>query len=273
MKHLALVSILLATAAGLSPAVTNDWQQIAQGVEYRKLSLGPAPLGGTGELHVVRINPDGAKLQLLTAREHGSTNRTAREWSRDFHLSVVINAGMYNEDHSTHTGYLRARNSQNNPGWVKDYQSILLLEPRTKGAPNALLLDREDVKSEQLNAYDCIVQNLRLMKFNGVGVWSKQERRWSEAALASDAKGNLLFLFVRAPYSMYELIECLRATDLGIVRAAHLEGGPEASLTIHTRTKTLHLAGSHETGFNENEGNDIQWPLPNVIGVLTEPTP
>lgn len=271
MNRIARLAALLALISFSASAATNTWQPLARGVEYRKLSLGPAPLGGTGELHVVRINPDLAKLKLLTAREHGASNRTAIAWASEFHLSVVINAGMYNTDHSTHTGYLRTRNSTNNPNWVKDYQSILLLEPRAKNTPNALLLDREEVKSEQLNAYDCVAQNLRLMKFNGIGVWSKQERRWSEAALASDAKGNLLFLFIRAPYAMHELIEALRATDIGIVRAAHLEGGPEASLSIQTRTKTLHLSGGHETGFFENEVNLIQWKLPNVLCVAAEP--
>lgn len=272
MNLIARLGILLALVIPSVHAATNTWEPLARGVEYQKVSLGPAPLGGTGELHVVRINPELARLKLLTARENGSSNRTARAWASEFHLSVVINAGMYNPNRSTHTGYLRARNSLNNPNWVKDYQSILLLEPRAKGTPNALLLDREDVKSEQLNAYDCVAQNLRLMKFNGVGVWSKQERRWSEAALASDANGNLLFLFVRAPYSMFELIECLRATGLGIVRAAHLEGGPEASLTIQTRTQTLHLAGDHEI-LGTNEDTAEQWILPNVIGVLADPEP
>lgn len=270
MNRIARLAAFLALSVSSVHAATNAWEPLARGVEYRKLSLGPAPLGGTGELHVVRINPDLAKMKLLTARDHGASNRTASAWCSEFHLSVAINAGMYNTDHSTHTGYLRTRTSLNNPNWVKDYQSILLLEPRAQGIRSALLLDREEVKSEQLNAYDCVVQNLRLMKFSGIGVWSKQERRWSEAALASDANGNLLFLFIRAPYAMHELIEALRATDLRIVRAAHLEGGPEASLSIRTPKTTLHFSGSHETGFNENESNALQWKLPNIIGVAAE---
>jgi hypothetical protein len=50
----------------------------------------------------------------------------------------------------------------------------------------------------------------------------------------------------------------------------HLEGGPEASLSIHVPGLDLDLCGSYETGFLEDESNKEQWPLPNVIGVLRE---
>jgi hypothetical protein len=59
----------------------------------------------------------------------------------------------------------------------------------------------------------------------------------------------------------------LLAAGLGVVRAQHLEGGPEASLSIRGAGAPIDLAGSYETGFNEADDNQHQWPLPNVIGV------
>lgn len=47
----------------------------------------------------------------------------------------------------------------------------------------------------------------------------------------------------------------------------HVEGGPEASLSIHTGGVDLDLCGSYETGFNENDSNTHQWAIPNVLGV------
>jgi len=47
----------------------------------------------------------------------------------------------------------------------------------------------------------------------------------------------------------------------------HVEGGPEASLSIHTGELELDLSGSCETGFNANDLNHTQWPIPNVLGV------
>jgi hypothetical protein len=48
----------------------------------------------------------------------------------------------------------------------------------------------------------------------------------------------------------------------------HAEGGPEASLSIRAGDKKIDLCGSYETGFNENDLNGRQWPIPNVIGVI-----
>ena len=49
--------------------------------------------------------------------------------------------------------------------------------------------------------------------------------------------------------------------------AMHVEGGPEASLLIHTGGVDLDLCGSYETGFKEDDSNARQWAIPNVLGV------
>jgi hypothetical protein len=67
--------------------------------------------------------------------------------------------------------------------------------------------------------------------------------------------------------SMREFNTRLLATGLDVVRAMHVEGGPEASLSIHAGGIDLDLAGSYETGFVENDDNHRQWLVPNVLGV------
>jgi hypothetical protein len=114
-----------------------------------------------------------------------------------------------------------------------------------------------------------MVQNLRLIKAPGVNVWKKNGRAWSEAAIAQDKKGRLLFLFTREPYEMAVYNDLLLAMKLDIVRACHVEGGPEASLTVRSKDVKVDFAGSYETGFTENDENKKQWELPNVIGVVT----
>jgi hypothetical protein len=47
----------------------------------------------------------------------------------------------------------------------------------------------------------------------------------------------------------------------------HVEGGPEASLSIHGGGVDLDYFGSYETGFVVDDSNDHAWPIPNVIGV------
>ena len=55
------------------------------------------------------------------------------------------------------------------------------------------------------------------------------------------------------------------ALPLGLSAAMHVEGGPEASLSVHAGGIDLDLNGSFETGFNENESQVRQWPIPNVL--------
>ena len=58
------------------------------------------------------------------------------------------------------------------------------------------------------------------------------------------------------------------ALPLHVTAAMHVEGGPEASLSLCTATPPLHLSGSFETGFWPDDSNKRQWPIPNVLGVL-----
>ena len=39
--------------------------------------------------------------------------KTAREWCGTYNLTAAINAGMYNDDYRTHTGYLSDNNHVN----------------------------------------------------------------------------------------------------------------------------------------------------------------
>jgi len=134
--------------------------------------------------------------------------------------------------------------------------------------PAAVMVDLDAPGAEAgLAAYGTVVQNLRLIRAPGRGVWGKQERRWSEAAVAADKSGRILFIFSRRPYAMQELNDKLLALPLGITAAMHVEGGPEASLSIHAGGVDLDLNGSFETGFNENDDERAQWPIPNLLAV------
>ena len=90
---------------------------------------------------------------------------------------------------------------------------------------------------------------------------------WSEAALAQDRHGRLLFLFSRSPLTMHDFNIRLLALPLGVVHAQHLEGGPEASLSIHVPGLDIDLMGSFETAFRGDDLNGVQWRVPNVLGV------
>ncbi|MEL6544660.1 MAG: phosphodiester glycosidase family protein [Myxococcota bacterium] len=260
-----MVSSLM-MALALLTAPDGDWVSVQPGVEYGRLPFVESPSHGDGVLHVVRIAPEEARLVVYAASAEKTENKTAEDWLSQKGLSVVINAGMYETDFTTHTGHLRIGKHKNNGAWVKDYHSLFVLKPDGQ----AQLIDR-NTPPKHAERYSAVAQNLRLIRAPGKIVWSEQPRRWSEAALAMDDSGRILFLFTRTPLAMHDFNSRLLASDLGIVRAQHLEGGPEASLSIRAKDLVVNLSGSYETGFNENNQSKTQWPLPNVIGVVAAP--
>lgn len=246
----------------------DAWKPLGVGVTYRAFDLDAPDAPDHDRLHVVRIEPAQVEWRVGLAAESGGPQQTAQAWANGLGVVAAINAGMYQEDHRRNVGYLRHGKHLNNPSWKKAYASAFAFGPRKKGLPAATMVDLDAPgATEQLANYQTVIQNLRLIKAPGVGVWKRSGRRWSEAAVALDDQGRVLFLFSRAPFEMEDLARKLLALPLGIVRAMHVEGGPEASLSVHARQLTLDLSGSYETGFFMRDDNAGQWKLPNVIGV------
>jgi hypothetical protein len=252
--------LLAASVATTAP----PWRILQAGVEYSARRIVDDPRFGDGLLHVVRIDSGRAKIVVRAASAGDKRNRTAAQWAKDFDFAAVINAGMYGTDFSTHIGALRVGKHWNNKTWVRRYKSVLMVG---RGDSKTRIRDA-DALPEDERRYDAVVQNLRLIAGPGRNVWSKNRRKWSEAAVAMDADGRILFLFSRTPLSMSELNGILLRVGLGITHAQHLEGGPEASLSVRAGGVDLDLAGSYETDFMENDRNTEQWPLPNVIAVV-----
>jgi hypothetical protein len=197
--------------------------------------------------------------------------RTAGDWCTTAGLCVAINLGMFGGDGLANVGYARDGGHVNHGSWSR-YRSLLVANPVHDGLPPAAILDLDQPGArDRAQDYDVAVQNLRLIKAPRKNVWSVQEKRWSEAAVGMDDEGRILFLFSRTPYSMSEFNHLLLSLPLGIVSAMHVEGGPEASLSIHTGDVEMDLMGSYETAFNENDSVRHQWEIPNVLGVTRVP--
>lgn len=272
MKVRALTVLISLAGLGLS-ARGPTWNTIQPGLEYAVIDLGSIAEFGDNKLHVVRVDPARARLAAVFAGGSDGKACTAGEWCRERGLAVAINLGMFRTDHRTNVGYARDGTYLNNRTWSSSYKSALAFGPNREDVPPAVIVDLDEPGSEEALAdYGSVVQNLRLIKGPGKGVWSDQEKRWSEAAVAFDGEGRVLFLFSRSPFPMREFNRIVLGLPLGIVRAMHVEGGPEASLSIHAGGVDLDLCGSFETGFVPDDGNVEQWPIPNVLGVKKDPS-
>jgi len=251
-------------------AAELKWTVLEPGIEYASAEApGPRPLSLSidDHIHLVRVDPKVRSLEAIMAGAGDSRARTAAQWCRERHLAIAINMGMFETDRRTNTGYARSNRYVNNGHWATKYKAALGFAPLKRGAPALVMADLDDPAAQtRLADYGTVVQNLRLIKA-GRGVWQKQERRWSEAAVAVDRQERLLFIFSRYPYTMKELNDILLALPLAIDNAMHMDGGPPASLSIHAGSVNLDLNGSFETGALESDAVPAQSPIPNVLGV------
>lgn len=277
-----LVRVLCCLAAGQAAWLAAEavdstaiaWRLLQPGVEYEAIDLTDSPASRDPRLHLVRIDPAVAELKVALASQYDRQTRTAAEWCRTAELTVAINAGMYRSDFLSNVGYLRAGTHLNQPKWTA-YRSALAFGPSAATLAKAVIVDLDEPGArERLGSYRTVIQNLRLIRAadgKGRNVWQQQSRRWSEAAIAMSSDGRLFFLFSRTPFSMWELNQRLLTLPLRIVRAMHVEGGPEASLSVHAGGLDLDLNGSYETGFHEADDLVAQWRIPNVVGVVKKP--
>jgi len=263
--------LLLGWFSVLQADTSREWKVLAPGMELRQLVAKLPGSVGDSRITVLRIDPSLWQLEFVGVASPGEkSSHTAREWSASHNFTAAINAGMFDADGRTHLGYLRYRGEVNN-GKSNSYQSVAAFDPSDpKHSPGFRIFDLDDHSTALpgiLKNYNSAVQNLRLIKRPGVNQWTRQSRKWSEAALGEDNAGRILFIFCRSPFSMHDLNRELLSSGIGLVAAQHLEGGPEAQLYVNAGGVQLEMFGSYETAFREDDGNSIPWPVPNILGV------
>lgn len=265
--HGLLVLLLLASAPSWAA-----WTPVAPGLDLGDFTIArPAGEAATATITILRIDPATWSLEFLTPHDTDkATLLTARQWCEQHDLTAAINAGMFAVDFSTHVGFAATR-GRVRCEIVNDYQSVAAFDPvpgRSLPPFRLFDLDAPGVTLESIRRdYGSAVQNLRLIKRPGDNRWQRQDKCWSEAALAEDDQSRILFVFCRAPMTMHDFNEALLGLGIGIVAAQHLDGGPPAQLYLRAGTVERDLVGSYETGVRQDESNVMAWPIPNVLGI------
>lgn len=267
----AIVFLLLLAAP---PAVAADpsWTALGDGLE-----LGRFPAAGPGSpqavIHVLRVDPRRWELTLHGLPSGESDGWSAREWARREELVAAINAGMYQQDYRTHSGYMRADGTVFSRG-TNSYLSAAAFDPLDKRDPPFRIFDLDVAPlATVLARYRRVVQNLRLVKRPGESRWSQQQRRWSEAALGEDHDGRALLIFCGTPLPLDQLVGTLLSLPLGLVAAQHLEGGAQAQLFVAAGGQSVELVGGYEGIFAAPESDWPALPIPNIIGVRARSKP
>lgn len=214
--------------------------------------------GSGAEILVVRIDPARFDLDILTAAEHGGTERTAADWAQSKGLAFAVNAGMYMDDtRGTSVGYMKRAGkvlSGRDPG---DYKAALAFGPRDAALPAARIIDKQCHDYSALrDKYDFVVQSIRMTDCHGNIVWARSDKRHAQAAASADSAGRVLFAFVQEPVSTYEFAQALLALPLDATGLLYLEGGPPTQLFAASGDMSLSRSGLFSAG---------ALPIPNVI--------
>jgi hypothetical protein len=232
----------------------KECTKIDNGLFLCEFDLPATSMPQNPKIIVIKISPKVYTFKLLCASEQNNDGLTAKEWCRDFGLIAAINAGMFLPDHKTNVGYMKNFGHVNNGRINSKYHSVAAFNPEDSSLPPFKIFDSDerDIRTIVKN-YNTVIQNLRLIKSPRENRWTRQNKKWSEAALGQDKDGNALFIFSPSPLSMYEFNTLLLKLPIDIISAQHLEGGPEASLYFSHGGKEIDFKGN-------------AFGVPNVIG-------
>ena len=257
-----------------SQSYTTDrpaWYLLQKGMSYCEIDAPVKSILNDSRFFILKIDPVYYSFGLYTASEHNRENRPADLWARDFHLNIVVNAGMFNmANHTTNKGYLKNYSHYNNPRLNKKYNVMMALNPKHLSDTAMIISDMtcRDWNSLRLS-YNSLCQGMRMIDGGGIPlVWSKRPGQFCSMVVgATDQGGNIFFAFTRSPYTHQQIIEFLLTLIPGLRTTVYLEGGPEASLYIQTTDTIIAKFGSYVSKTYPNDNNDHFWKIPNVIGI------
>ena len=262
-------SILLSISIVITafPAKADIWEQVDEGLYVGEFRSPKKSILGDSKITIIKIDPGQYTFKLLSAKEAGLKGMTLKGWCRQFGLLGGVNAGMYQTDFLSNVGYMKNFTHINNARIASKFLSVFACNPVEEGIRRAKIFDIDETGvKDVIKDYNTVVQNLRLIKRPGVNMWSRQSKIWSEVALGEDSGGNILFIYSRTPYSMYEFNEILLTLPIDIVCAQHLEGGPEASMYFKYKDVEIGKYGSYESSLNSADHNQVAANIPNIIG-------
>ncbi len=260
----------IAKSQELSTIIT-EWHQLGKGLFYSEQDAPEKSILNDSKIFMLRADPRLCNFRMLCASQHGNQNRTAEGWATDFGMDIVVNAGMFNMTNKrTSKGYLKNFTHLNNPRINPGYNVMMAMNPKMNSDTSMIICDMTCNNLDTIRAkYHTLCQGMRMIDCNGNPLaWDKRPGQACSMVIgATDTAGNIYFVFTRSPYTHQKMIGFLFRLIPSIRTAVYLEGGPEASLYIHSGDTVIAKFGSYVSGTYANDNNDHFWKIPNVIGI------
>jgi hypothetical protein len=246
-----------------------EWDSLADGLLYCVVDAPQKSILGDSKITIVRITPSKMDFSLVTATEYGRA-RSVCEWADTFDFNVVLNAGMYELSNGLiNRGFMKNYGHHNNALLRENYNSMIALNAKDSSDHNFCIIDLQcDPWHTVKDDYHCYAQGLRMIDCNGTAMgWNKRYQSCSMMVAATDARGNIYYIYSRSPYTHNEMIRFMVGMPYGLTNAIYIEGGPETSLYIRTGDRVVEKVGSYVSQTYPNDNNMSFWALPNVIGM------
>ena len=262
-----------ALPAGSEPSAIV-WKRLVTGLDLARVVLsfpsqdnGDAalvgvfgPAGGKATATLLRIEPEHVVFTLHMASEKGFVP-LADVAVRD-NLVAAINAGMFQQDHITGTGYLKNASHTNNARVAANYGAFFVAEPYSKEMPRARLIDRHEGDWQRTIAeYGIVMQNYRMNSLGGEVLWKRRDRLHSMSVLSQDIQGRVYFIFCPDMVQGTDFAAELLKLPLQLRTIMYLEGGSEAALLVRAGDVDRVETGRHLWG------KGLGLSLPNILGV------
>ncbi len=268
MRLLALLSwlaamLFLPVLSVADEARDPHWKSIEQGFELGSFPIEDAS-GVPVDVVIARFDPQYFDFVALCATLPGKKIRSLRGWVRKEGLVAAINAGMYQEDGLTHTGYFRFDEHVNNHRIAMRFGAFFVAMPyEGKTLPRAAVLDRSASSWESLlPQYRVVVQNFRLISADRRPQWDILGPEHPVSALGMDTQGRILFIHCREDITCNALARQLLELPVDLVQTMYVEGGSQAGLAIDDGTGIQVWSGRGKADFLLDGVL-----LPNIIGV------
>ena len=254
-----------------APAPAPVWHTLQKGLTYWEPDAPEQSIVNDSKLFILKADPQFCKFCLLCSSEHGRKNRTADDWSKDFGVNVVVNAGMFNmANQRTNKGYLKNYSHTNNSRLNGYYNVMMAMNPKNASDTSMVIYDMTCGNWNSIRRdYNTFCQGMRMIDCNGNRMaWDKRPGQSCSMVIgATDTEGNIYFIFTRSPYTHQKMIGFLIDLIPDVRTTVYLEGGPEASLYIQTPDTVISKIGSYVSKTYANDDNDHFWKIPNVIGI------
>lgn len=243
------------------------WQKLEPGLELARTKAPKASESGNSIITILRADLRKFDLKLLSAKNLGVENRTAKVWAGRAGLVAAINAGLFAKDYKTNVGLMVDRGKINNRRLNK-FGALLGFNRTSKRLPRAAIIDRHCKSHRRFRRqYRTVIQGPRLWSCRGSNRWSPRRRAWSMAIFALDRKGRALFIFTRSPYTVFAFVNMIRKMPLGVRTGLYLDGGRPSQLYIKAGGQEIELTGA----FGSTGGAWLKFgarPIPNVLGLV-----